>query len=374
MQIKNYPLPIRYLVTFGLQNLYPLKNGLLIYGCYGYTGKLISEHAVACGLQPVLAGRDAERVKELAGKLGLNYLVFDLNNQQQVAEQLAPFQVVIHCAGPFKFTSKVMAHACIQAKTHYLDITGEYQVFEDIFGLNEAAQKAEVLLMPGVGFDVVPTDCMAAFLKDLLPDATSLEMGLLQRGGRLSHGTALTIAEGMGEKCVIRKNSRLTEIDNGSLVREINMDNKLRSAVAIPWGDISTAFRTTGIPNIVVYNFLPKKVIDTMKFSNYIAFFLKNRWVKKIVADRIKKRPAGPSDEERQKASGSIWGEVKNAKGETKRAVIDLPEGYTLTALTAVKIAQNVLSATPPFGARTPAQVYGKDFILQFNGVSRREI
>ncbi|MFN8323027.1 MAG: saccharopine dehydrogenase NADP-binding domain-containing protein [Chitinophagales bacterium] len=351
-----------------------MKNGLLIYGCYGYTGKLISEHAVACGLKPVLAGRDSERVKQLANRLNLDFRVFDLNNQQAVAEQLVPFQVVIHCAGPFKFTSKVMANACIQSKTHYLDITGEYQVFEDIFGMDELAQKAEVLLMPGVGFDVVPTDCMAAFLKDLLPDAVSLEMGLLQRGGRLSHGTALTIAEGMGEKCVVRKNGKLTEIDNGSLVRKINMDNKLRSAVAIPWGDISTAYRTTGIPNIVVYNFLPQKVIDSMKFSNYISFILKNKWVKKLAADRIKKRPAGPSDDERQRASGSIWGEVKNGGGETKTAVIDLPEGYTLTALTAVKIAQNVLSTSPPFGAKTPAQVYGRDFILQFNGVSRREI
>lgn len=351
-----------------------LRNDLLIYGCNGYTGKLISEHAVACGLKPTLAGRNNEKVSELARQLGLNYLIFGLDNKQTLIEHLRNFKVVLHCAGPFIYTSYVMAEACIAAGTHYLDITGEYQVFEKIFEMDSAAKAAKVLLMAGVGFDVVPTDCLAAYLKEELPDANRLELGLLQKGGRLSHGTALTITENMGEKTMIRKDGQLTPVSNGTLIRQVKPDGKIRTGVAISWGDISTAYRTTGIANIIVYNFLPDKLIKSMRLSNYLSFILKTRWVKNYLAKKIKQKPAGPNSVERQKASSLVWGEVSNALKQTRSAVLELPEGYTLTALTAVKIAENIIAQTPPYGSHTPAQVFGKDFILQFDGVSRRDL
>lgn len=351
-----------------------MKKGLLIYGCYGYTGKLISEHAVALGMKPVLAGRDEARTKQLGAELNLPYLVFALDNIQTVAEQLKDFKVVLHCAGPFAHTAAVMAKACMQAKTHYLDITGEFTVFEKMFKLSEEAKKAGVLLMPGVGFDVVPTDCMALYLKEKLNGAESLEMALYQKGGKLSHGTAITVAENLGAGCVIRKNSKLVKIAAGSLTRVIDFGDTKRKGVAIPWGDVSTAFRTTKIPNITIYNVVPQKVIDGMKMSNYLSFILNTGVVKRFLTNRIKKQPAGPDKLQRENAHSIVWGEVKNAMGVCKSAVLELPEGYTLTAWTAVKIAQEVLAKEPPHGTFTPAAVYGKDFILQFDKVKRRDL
>ncbi len=351
-----------------------MKEGLLIYGCYGYTGKLISEHAVKLGLKPVLAGRDAERTKSLADKLKLSYRVFDLNNEQTVIDNLCDFKVVLHCAGPFMFTSEVMANACIKAKTHYLDITGEISVFEKIFRMNKAAEEAGILLMAGVGFDVVPTDCLALYLKEKLPDADSLEMALLQKGGKLSHGTAITIAENMSEGSAVRRNGKIVKILAGELTKVIDFGDKKRKTVSIPWGDVSTAYRTTGIPNITIYNYVPSSLITSMKLSNYIGFFLKTDFVKRRMINAIKKRPAGPTDEMRSNAKGVIWGEVKNPSGATHRAILELPEGYTLTAWTAVKIAKNILETEPPHGSKTPAAVFGKDFILQFTGVKRTDI
>lgn len=351
-----------------------MKEGLLIYGCYGYTGKLISEHAVECGLKPVLAGRDEERTKLLATELNLPYRVFTLDHVEAVAEQLYDFKVVLHCAGPFAHTASVMAKACMQAKTHYLDITGEFTVFEKMFKLSEEAKRAGIMLMPGVGFDVVPTDCMALYLKEKLNGAETLEMALYQKGGKISHGTAITVAENLGAGCVVRKDSKLVKIPAGSLTRIIDFGDTKRKGVAIPWGDVSTAFRTTKIPNITIYNVVPQSVIDSMKFSNYIAFILNTGIVKRFLTKRIKKGPAGPGKEQREKAHTLVWGEVKNLLGVSKSAILELPEGYTLTAWTAVRIAQNVLAAEPPYGTFTPAGVYGKDFILQFDKVKRRDL
>lgn len=346
-----------------------MKQELLIYGCYGYTGKLISELAAETGLKPVLAGRDEQKTKSLAEKLNLAFKVFDLANEQSVIENIRDFKVVLHCAGPFMFTSEIMANACIKTNTHYLDITGEISVFEKIFLLDKAAQQANVLLMSGVGFDVVPTDCLALYLKEKLPDAVTLEMALLQKGGKLSHGTAITVAENMSEGGAVRRNGKIVKIPAGSLTRVIDFGDKKRNAVSIPWGDVSTAYRTTGIPNITIYNCVPESTIRAMKLSNYIGFLLRNRFVKNRIIASIKKRPAGPDETMRNSAASAIWGEVKNASGVTKRAILELPEGYTLTALTAVKIAQTILNTEPSHGSKTPAQVFGSDFILQFKGV-----
>jgi short subunit dehydrogenase-like uncharacterized protein len=351
-----------------------MKDGVLIYGCYGYTGKLISELAAKTGLKAVLSGRDEQKVAAMAKSLNLDYKAFSLDNEDAVAEQLKNFKVVLHCAGPFINTVGIMANACIKAKTHYLDITGEYQVFESNFALNDKAIAAGIMLMSGVGFDVVPSDCLARYLSEKMPDADSLELALQMKGGRISHGTAITVAENLGYACLLRRNGKLVEVPNGKVTREVEFDGGTRTGVAISWGDISTAYRSTGISNITVYNALPQKVIDSMKASNYLGFLLRSRFVKNILINRIKKRPAGPNETERQTATSVVWGEVRNKTGGKYRAELTLPEGYTLTAHTAVRIAQLVLEKEPPAGAKTPSQVFGKDFILQFDGVSRKDL
>lgn len=352
-----------------------MKNSILIYGCYGYTGKLISQLAAQQQLPAILAGRDAEKTKALATQLNLPYVVFDLKNEADTERALANIKVVLHCAGPFRYTAEPMAKACLKTKTHYLDITGEYDVFEKLFGMDKQAKNAGILIMPGTGFDVVPTDCLALYLKNKIPGVKNLELALMMKGGSLSHGTAITVAENLGDNTLVRRDGELEEIPNGSLIRNVLLpNNRRKKGVAISWGDISTAYRTTGIPNITVYNCLPDQVIKSMKWSNYLGFLLRTRVVKNFLIKRIKNRPAGPNDEMREKATSAVWGEVSNELGANFRAMIELPEGYTLTALTALKIAQNVLQTEPPHGTHTPAGVFGADFILQFDKVKRIDL
>ena len=352
-----------------------MKDKLLIYGCNGYTGSLISRLAKKQGLTPILSGRNADAVKKLADELQLPHVAFDLADTGAADNALKDVKIVLHCAGPFMYTSKLMIEACLRNKAHYLDITGEISVFEGAHKQDDAAKKAGIMVMSGVGFDVVPTDCMSLYLKGLLPDATELELCLMSKGGRLSHGTAITIAEGLGNPSAIRKDGRITATRSGFTTREIDFGFTKKIGAEIPWGDVSTAFYTTGIPNIRVYNVLPKQLITSMKLSNFIGPILRMRWVKDKAIAKIKQKPAGPNDQERETSQSFVWGEVKNKTGAVKRAVLTLPEGYTLTAETAVEIAKRVLdNGFSQTGFKTPAAVFGAGFIKEFAGVSLKDL
>lgn len=352
-----------------------MKDKLLIYGCNGYTGALISKLADKKGLAPVLSGRNARAVMELATSLGLEDRPFDLSDNTAADNALKDVKVVLHCAGPFIYTSKLMIEACLRNKAHYLDITGEIPVFEGAHDHDAVAKSAGILVMPGVGFDVVPTDCMSLYLKEQLPDADKLELCLMSKGGRLSHGTAITIAEGLGNPSAIRQDGKITATRAGYTTRLIDFGFTKKVGAEIPWGDVSTAYYTTGIPNIRVYNVLPKQLISSMKLSNYIGPILRMRWVKDRAIANIKSKPAGPSDTERAEAQSFVWGEVTNKNGGTKRAVLTLPEGYSLTADTAVEIARRVLAADfSTTGFHTPASVFGSAFIREFAGVSLKDL
>ena len=175
------------------------SNSFLLYGANGYTGRLIAKYAAQYGLEPVLASRKEEAIKPLAASLNLPYIIIDLNNSTQLQSALKEETLVLHAAGPFEDTARQMIDACLQTKTHYLDINGDISVFEMIKGFDNAAKENNIMLMPGAGFDIVPTDCMALHLKNTLPDATHLKLAFASIGGGVSHGTAMTIVNKLGE-------------------------------------------------------------------------------------------------------------------------------------------------------------------------------
>src|SRR4051812_44120316 len=129
----------------------------LLYGSYGYTGRLIATRALEMGLRPLLAGRDAGKVRAHAAELGLEHRAFALDDTAAAHAALGEAPVVLHAAGPFARTAAPMAQACLRTKTHYLDITGELAVFEAMAELGARALDAGVMLLPGAGFDVVPS-------------------------------------------------------------------------------------------------------------------------------------------------------------------------------------------------------------------------
>lgn len=171
-------------------------SSFLIYGANGFTGSLIAREAVRRRMNPLLAGRSPEKLAQLAGELNLEHRVFSLDSRAAIAEGIRGVHTLLNCAGPFSQTAQPLADACLRAGTHYLDITGEANVFETLAGRDAEAKSAGIVLMPGVGFDVVPSDCLAVHLKRRLPTATRLTLAF-QSSSRMSRGTALTVLEGL---------------------------------------------------------------------------------------------------------------------------------------------------------------------------------
>jgi short subunit dehydrogenase-like uncharacterized protein len=224
----------------------------LIYGAYGYTGALIAREAAARGHLPILAGRNVAAVTARGRELGLEHRAFALDRPAAVGEGIRGVKAVLHCAGPFAHTSRPMADACLREGVHYLDITGEVVVFEALAARDAEARAAGVMLLPGAGFDVVPSDCLAAHLKRRLPSATHLALGLLAVGKR-SRRTATTVLEGLPHGGLVRRGGVLRRVPAAWKTRAIDFGGGPVQAITIPWGDVATAYHSTGIPDIEVY-------------------------------------------------------------------------------------------------------------------------
>lgn len=347
-----------------------MKQNFLIYGAYGYTGKLIAELAVQKGLKPILAGRDAEKTKALAEKLGLEWLSFDISNTVALENALKNVKAILHCAGPFALTTSTVLDICFKTQTHYLDITGEIEVFEYVASKHEKAKQTGITLLPGVGFDVVPSDCLASFLKKQLPDATHLELAFMGSGG-VSRGTALTMARNLHKGGAIRENGKIKPVPSAYEVKTIDYGVKKALSVCIPWGDVSTAYYSTQIPNIKVFMAQPKKLITWMKRSNYLSWLLGLGFVQKLIQNSINKKVVGPNENQRETSKSLLWGKVSNSNGKSVEARLITPEGYKLTAITAILAVQRLLSDNLPTGFLTPSMAFSDDFILEVEGVER---
>lgn len=336
----------------------------MIYGANGYTGELIAREAVKQGLKPVLAGRSTGKVAPLAAELGLDAVGFALDSATEVARHLEGFSLVLNCAGPFSATAEVMMEACLAARAHYLDITGEIAVFELAQSLNARAEAAGIVLCPGVGFDVIPTDCVAAALKAALPDATHLALGFDSRSG-LSPGTAKTSVEGLAQGGMIRRDSKIEKVPLAYKVRRIDFGDGEKEAMTIPWGDVSTAYHTTGIPNIEVFMPGSPSMIANAKRANYIRPLLGIGFVQKFIKARIAKSVKGPDEKKRAQMPTYVWGEATNAKGEKKTARIRTANGYSLTVTGSLAVVNHLMSSSPAGGAYTPSKLVGADLVTR---------
>jgi len=347
-----------------------MQNQFLLYGANGYTGVIIAKLAASYGLQPILAGRTETNIKPLAESLNLPYEIIDLNDPALLKRVLSTVKVVLHCAGPFADTAKQMIDACLETGVHYTDINGDISVFEMLKNCDAAAKAKNIMVMPGVGFDVVPTDCIALHLKNKMPTATHLKLAFVSIGGGLSHGTATTMASKIGEGGAVRENGKIVRKPLGQkgMWLDLSGDGKKKFVMSIPWGDISTAHFTTGIPNIETYTGIAPKVYRMLKLQWAFNWLLRTNFVRNIIKKKINAKPAGPGDEQRQKSSSMVWGEASNAAGDHVTAAISCHDGYTLTAHSGLIIVKKILEGNFKPGYQTPAVAYGEGLILEVPG------
>jgi short subunit dehydrogenase-like uncharacterized protein len=341
----------------------------MIYGANGYTGRLTALEAARRGMSPILAGRNAAALAKLAAETGLESRVFSLDSAAEVVENLADCHLVLHCAGPFSATSQPVIAACLAAGVHYLDITGEISVFANAHLQSEAARRADVVLFPGVGFDVVPSDCLAASLVAALPAAVELVLAF-EAGGGPSPGTAKTSTEGLARGGAVRKDGKLQKVPLGYKSRSIPFASGERSAVTIPWGDVFTAYISTGIPDIEVYMSVPPATIQRLRKLRWLQPLLGTKLVLNFLKRRIERSVSGPDEQRRQNTDAQLWGQVKTADGRSVSGTMTTPNGYDLTVTASLGVVDYLLKNDVEGGYYTPSTLLGAGYAQTLPGVS----
>lgn len=343
----------------------------MIYGATGYTAKLIIELCLKEGIAPVLAGRNYLQLEAMGKQYGLETRCFGLENTDEVAHQIRDLKLVLHCAGPYSKTSQPMLEGCLKSKVNYLDITGEWPVFERIFAQDALCKEAGISAIPGVGFDVVPTDCLAAKVAAAVPDAKFLRLGFVGVGAKLSPGTAKTAAESLGADSIVRENGKLVPIAPFSRSLDINFGKKTLACYAIPWGDVVTAFASTKIPNIAVYSYFPHSVARSMRLINRLGKkILQHAATQSLFKQSISYMVKGPDEQQRMNSFMLLWAEVESADGRRYALRAKVPEGYTFTAVAALASVKRVLRGDCGKGALTPSLAFGADFLDSLPGCS----
>ncbi|NJD22459.1 MAG: saccharopine dehydrogenase [Melioribacter sp.] len=342
------------------------NNKLMVYGANGYSAQLIIEELISRGIKPILSGRNESALKELSHKYNCEYIAVDLYDNVKLDSALDGVHTVLNCAGPFKFTAKEIMEACLRCKCNYLDITGEIPAMYMAFYLNQKAKEKRVVFLPSVGFDIIPTDCLAKRLSEQMPDATHLKLGFSNKGGKISRGTWLTTLEFLGGTGRIRRDGKLVESNIGEYTIDFKIKNFSFCGLSIPWGDVYSSYQSTKIPNVEVYIALPRLMVKLKSLVLFFLKILKIPLIKNIVAIFMKKILTGPVKSKRDSTKTYVWGRVENAKGKMIEEIYQVMEGYNLTAIGAAESVERVLKNTLKPGTYTPSLAFGSDFMDLF--------
>jgi short subunit dehydrogenase-like uncharacterized protein len=346
---------------------------LIIYGATGYSGRLLTAAAVARGIRPLLCGRDAAKLEAAAAGYELPWRVAPASDAGRLAAAFEGAGAVVNAAGPFSATARPVVDACLAAGAHYLDITAEVPVIEAIAARDREIRAGGIMAMPAIGFDVVPTDCLAAHLAHRLPDAERLAIAVTGLEF-ITRGSARTLLEAVNGG-IVRRGGVVRPVPLGAIERVFEGESGPRTCVNVSLGDVATAWWSTGIPNIETYvdgTPLIRWMLASCRAFGWILDSAPAQAWLGACCDLLPEDPAagdGATDR-----CMEILAEAEAQSGARVRSRLRTPEAYAFTAVTGSEIARRVLAGDVEPGFQTPSRVYGSDFVLGFPGVARTDI
>jgi short subunit dehydrogenase-like uncharacterized protein len=343
-----------------------------LYGASGYTAGLLLPRLEQRGLEVIAAGRDAAKVQTVARRFGIEYRVFDLSQPSMVDEQLSGIALVLNAAGPYVCTAQPMIDACLRRRVDYLDLSGEIDPLQYAEQCDGFACSQGVMLLPAVGFDVVPTDCLAVHLAERLPDAESLTIGI-SPSNLVSRGSLSTLVAQAGIPVKTRRAGVLDELPSPTELRQVDFGDGTKLAAVVSWGDLVTAHHSTGIPNIEVCFEATAFRWLLVTANRYWGFWLETPAARSWMHAVLSLAPTGPAEAARQQQHSVIVAEVRRDE-QCARARLVTPEAYTFTAEAAARCAEAVLEGARRPGFCTPGQLFGADFVLSIPGVARQDL
>lgn len=348
------------------------KTRCLLYGAYGYTGRLTAELAAAKNIDVILAGRNRVTLSELGDRLRLQTRVIRLDEPTRLCDALKDIACVVHMAGPFAVTSAPMLNACLATQTNYIDVTGEIEVFEAMWSRKQEIRRAGITVVPGAGFDVVPTDCLVGYVAGKLerPDSLVLALRGLQN---VSQGTLRTAIRQVSKPVLCRRAGKIVALNDRS-AHWIDFGYGAEPCVPVSWGDVGTAFHSTGVGNITVYFRRTKLLRSADIFGKLFGPLLQSPIGQRGLAALVRRFPEGPNKAQRLTQRGTIWAEAIDGDGRSFKASLSTPDAYDFAANSALEIATRITSLPVPLGLVTPFQAFGADFVLTLPGCTRTDI
>lgn len=347
-----------------------MTDEALLYGATGYVGGLIARRASERDRPVTLAGRSRDDLAAVAGSLEADYRVFSLDDPAGIDDALADVTVVLNCVGPFSLSNRPLVEGCLRTGTHYLDIAGEVPAVRTVAGYDERAGAAGVSLLPGAGFGVVPTDCLAASLADAVPSARTLRLAFQAVGGA-SQGTLRTLLGDLHTDGVVRRDGSLVPERPGTRSLCVDFGAGPVDTVSNPWrADLFTAGYSTDVPTVETYSAFPRPIRWLTRRGRIGRAIWGSRPMQGALDRLVDRRPDGPDASERESGETHVWGEVESGDGTTVAARLHGPEAYEFTVRTALELANRVRDGDAPAGFQTPATAYGAEIVTAIDGVT----
>jgi short subunit dehydrogenase-like uncharacterized protein len=270
-----------------------------------------------------------------------------LDDPAALTAALAGVHLVLNAAGPFLHTAAPLAEACLRAGVHYLDIGNELQVFRTLYGLDQTARQAGITIMPGAGFGVVATNCLARYVSDAVGGAAILEVATRAATAQQGPGVAATRQENMPYGGWIRQAGHLEPCPLGSGTITITLPDGPCLIMPLPTGDLEAAFQATGAADITAYGAVPGHPAPSSKASE-------------------------PSADKRPVYRSFGWARATGPDGATTEAWLQTGESYAFTAAASIRAVEETLARSQS-GALSPAAAFGADFVLTIPGTSRTD-
>lgn len=351
-----------------------MSRALLIYGATGYSGGLVARLAAERGWAPIVAGRDAARVEAFARRLDVPARVTAVGDPDAVDRMLVGVGVLLNAAGPFSATAEPLLAACLRAGVHYLDLGAEVPAIERLATYADAARARGVMIMPAVGFDVVASDCLAVHVARRVPGATRLAIGITNLR-LLSRGSAKTLVQTV-DGGLVRRDGALVPVPLGALEHTLDYGEGPRASVSVSLADLTTAYHSTGIPNVATYTeatpFMRALLAGVRAGRPVLRTAPAQAWLG-ACAELL---PEDPTTARPDAAAGTQRVVVEAVDDAGTRAVsrLETPEAYAFTPHAAGAVLERVLAGDVEPGFETPGRVYGPDLVLGLPGVVREDL
>ena len=339
-----------------------MRRRIMIYGAAGFIGGLITRAALELPGDLVLAGRNPERLEAAARALRLPFRAFALNSHPRTVDALADIGVLLNAAGPFGDTAAPLIAACLAARTHYLDVAGELSVFVEAHRQDAAARQRGIMIMPGAGFWIVASDCLAALVARLVPEAKYLRLGC-EIPELFSRGSLRTALREMRGRVVIRRSGRLGSVPVGRLERQFDYGGGGRASAAVSLPDVFTAYLTTGIPNIEAY-IEAGSLAQTAGLLGGLASLVRPTRLGPLLDLGLAAWPSRPAAVEHAIPRQALVMEAEDVRRRSRRIRMVTSDGYTFTAAAAAAVMNCVIGGDFAPGFQTPGKRYGPELAL----------